>query len=169
MNQMNTTPLQERDCSWARALHIFGDKWSILIIREAFAGVSKFSDFQRNIGLAKNILATRLDMLCEHEVMMRVPQREGSSRSAYVLTPKGQALFPIIVAIGQWGDKWIFGSKGEPVRIVDKETGSPVQPIAVFSHSGRHLNSSDVTMTAGPGASERTTNHLARLAKASNR
>ncbi|WP_372574857.1 winged helix-turn-helix transcriptional regulator [Ruegeria jejuensis] len=168
MNRINSTPLQKRDCSWAPALNIVGDTWSMLIVSAAFAGVSKFSDFQRDIGMSKNILANRLDTLCKYEIMERVPKRKGSRRKVYVLTSRGQALFPIVVAIGQWGDKWLFGGKGEPTRILDKETGSPVQTVAVFSHSGRYLSPYDVTMEAGPGASERSTSHLARLSKASN-
>ncbi len=167
MPEATLLPLADRNCSWARSLDIFGDKWSMLIIREAFAGVSKFSDFQRNTGAAKNILATRLETLCEHGIFNRVPQREGSTRVSYVLTQKGLGMFPILVALGQWGDKWIFGASGEPVNVVDKISGTPVQTIAVFSHDGRHLGPQDVTLAPGPGASDSTIAHLMRLAKAS--
>ena len=130
---MTTTPipLAERNCSWARALDILGDRWSLLVVREAFGGMSKFSEFERSTGAAKNILTSRLETLCGNGILRREPQREGSSRMRYVLTAKGLALFPIIVALGQWGDKWIFGADGEPVQVVDRNSGAPVQHIAV--------------------------------------
>lgn len=140
----------------------------MLVIREAFGGASKFSEFSRQTGAAKNILTQRLDSLCKDGILKRVPQKEGSPRHSYVLTPKGLGLFPIIVALGQWGDKWVFGSEGEPVIIVDKTTGAPIQPVTVFSHDGRHLKPEDVGAVPGPGANDATKAHLKRLSEAQN-
>lgn len=163
MERSGMIPLSERTCSWARSVQIFGDKWSLLIIRDALAGVTKFSDFQQSIGVAKNILSGRLATLCDHGIMARVPQREGSSRVDYVLTPKGKELFPILIAIGQWGDKWVFGTEGEPVRVVDKATGANVQAVSVFSHKGQRLAADDVELKPGPGATDRSINSLKRV------
>ncbi|CAD0187193.1 putative HTH-type transcriptional regulator [Ruegeria sp. THAF57] len=160
MTAATPLPLSERNCSWARSLDIFGDKWSMMIIREAFGGASKYTEFQRNTGVARNILTSRLESLCDHGIFQRVPQREGSSRVRYVLTSKGQGLFPIIVALGQWGDKWIFGTQGEPVQIVDKTSSAPVQQVAVFSRDGQQVSPQDVTVTPGPGASDTTRAYL---------
>ncbi len=124
----------------------------MLVIREAFSGVTKFMDFQRNTGAAKNILTSRLDTLCKEGIFDRIPQREGSTRYSYVLTAKGKALFPMIVAIGQWGDRWVFGPDGAPVSIIHKQTEAPVQEVAVFAMNGQHLDPGDVVIEPGSGS-----------------
>lgn len=149
-------PLSQRNCSWARTLDLIGDKWSMMIIRETMGGPLKFSELERRIGLAKNILSQRLEHLCAEAILDRVPQRAGSPRFSYGLTAKGYELFPVIVALGQWGDKWLFGAQGQPVVIVDKASGAPVQQVAVFSHDGRYLTPDQADLIPGPGADETT-------------
>lgn len=156
-------PLAERNCSWARALDVLGDKWSLLILRETMGGLSRFSEIQRSTGIAKNILTTRLETLCRHGVLKRVPQKKGSPRSAYVMTPKGLGLFPIIVALGQWGDKWIFGAEAVPITVVERETREPIEAVAVFSKDGKRLQPKDVALIPGPGASEGTAERIKNL------
>lgn len=141
--------LDHLNCSWAQTAEAVGDKWSIMIIRSAFYGVSSFSEFQEDLGISKNVLSQRLDHLVEHEVFERKPTRPGSSRCHYKLTRKGRALFPAIVALGQWGDEWIFGANNEPVVILDRENRRPIQTIRVRSAEGKPLKLGEVTYVEG--------------------
>ena len=91
-----------------------GDWWSLLIIRDAFLGIRRFSEFQKNIGLAKNILTVRLRALVEHGILTTAPASDGSAYQEYVLTPKGRGLFPILVALRQWSEEFSGEPKGFP-------------------------------------------------------
>lgn len=153
---MRRTELEHFNCSFARTLDILGDRWTLMIIRDAFYGISRFSDFQSRLGMARNILADRLEQLVTHNILVKVPTRPGVERFSYRLTERGKELYPALVAFCQWGDKWIFGCQGEPVRILDKKTGAPVQKVAVVSRDGRYLESQDITYAPGPGASAAT-------------
>src|ERR1700709_261565 len=90
-------------CAIARALDAIGDWWSLLIIRDATAGIGRFSEFQRSLGIPGNILSARLKLLLEQGVMEVVPASVGSAYNEYVLTEKGEALLPVLLALGQWG------------------------------------------------------------------
>ena len=94
--------MQYDACPVARSLDLVGDRWSMLIVRDAFDGISRFSDFQRNLGVAKNILSDRLSALVEQGVLTVEPASDGTSYQQYVLTPKGESLFPVVVALRQW-------------------------------------------------------------------
>ena len=148
--------LEHFNCSWAQAAEAVGDKWSMMIIRDAFYGVKTFSAFVENIGIAKNILTQRLEHLQQHGILQKRQIGLGSSRSEYILTDKGKALFPVIVALGQWGDQWIFGKGKEPIVVVDLQNKKPIKNVTVESKDGRELSISDITFVAGAGASEST-------------
>jgi len=149
---MTRTSLKSFNCSVAQTLDILGDKWTMMIIRDAFLGVSAFTHFQKRLKIARNILADRLALLVDNEILERRPARPGTRRYEYHLTERGRALFPILTAITQWGDKWIFGSKGEPMLLLDVEKNAPVQQVGVLSRGGSFLNSKDVKFVPGPGA-----------------
>lgn len=97
--------LRTSECPVARTLESIGERWCLMIIREAFDDVRRFSEFQKNLGLAKNILAARLKLLVEHGIFEICPASDGSAYSEYVLTDKGRAVFPIVVAMRQWSIK----------------------------------------------------------------
>ncbi|VTQ02070.1 transcriptional regulator [Pseudomonas aeruginosa] len=101
------TSHKQASCPVARPLDVIGDGWSMLIVRDAFEGLTRFGEFQKSLGLAKNILAARLRNLVEHGVMVAVPAESGSHQE-YRLTDKGRALFPLLVAIRQWGEDYFF-------------------------------------------------------------
>ncbi|BDT93172.1 MULTISPECIES: winged helix-turn-helix transcriptional regulator [Nocardia] len=104
---------ETQDCSAARALEIVGERWSLVIIRHAlFRGITRFGDFQRSLGISRNILAARLDRFVEDGVMRRQPDAAGSAYHEYVLTEKGRELQPVIVALTHWGDRW--AAPGDP-------------------------------------------------------
>ena len=139
--------------SIAHVLDIIGEGWSILIIREAYLGTRRFEEFQRQLGIARNILTARLKKLCQNEILDRVPIKDGAKRCEYLLTPKGKKLMPLLVALSQWGDTWIFGENAEPVVFLDKENRDPIAKVAVFSSKGKQLLPRDIMVVAGPGAS----------------
>ena len=105
---MKRTGFAKADCPVARALDAIGDWWSLLIVRDAFDGLRRFGEFQKSLGLAKNILSARLRNLLAHGIMETVPAADGSAYQEYVLTEKGRGLFPLLVALRQWGEDFFF-------------------------------------------------------------
>ncbi len=138
--------------SVAHVLDIIGEGWSILIIREAYFGTRRFEEFQRQLGIARNILTSRLKKLCHNEILDRVPIREGAKRHEYVLTTKGKELMPLLISLTQWGDKWVFGENAEPVIFMDRENQEPIAKMKVYSSRGVALRPRDIMVAAGPGA-----------------
>src|SRR5688572_33038504 len=104
-------------CPVARPLDAIGDWWSLLIVRDAFDGLRRFGEFQRSLGLAKNILASRLRNLVAHGILETVPASDGSAYHEYVLTSKGRDLFPLLVALRQWGERHFFAPGETHVRL----------------------------------------------------
>jgi DNA-binding HxlR family transcriptional regulator len=137
----------ERDsCPIARALDVIGDWWSLLIIREAFVGTRRFGEFQKKLGLAKNILSARLRALADRGILATAPASDGSNYHEYVLTPKGRGLFPVLVALRQWSEA--FDDRPEEIAtlLVDRQEGKPVRALALFSENGRRLEVEDTTL-----------------------
>jgi len=162
---MTRTSLKEFNCSLARTADIIGDKWTLLILRDAFFGASTFSQFQKSLGVARNILADRLEKLVQYEVLKKVQTRPGVERYSYHLTERGRGLVPVLVAITQWGDKWVFGEGSEPLRFIDREQGQPIRIMCVQSSDGRSLTSTDIQPTPGPSADERILNVFGNRSK----
>lgn len=146
------TSQEESLCGVARPMDAIGDGWSLLIVRDAFDGLRRFGEFQKSLGLAKNILAARLRHLVTHGIMDTVPASDGSSYQEYVLTKKGRALFPLLVALRQWGEDFFFEPGETHVRLVDKKTGRPVPKLQPRAQDGRLLTPEDtaVQMPARP-------------------
>ena len=137
-------------CSIARSLDLVGEWWTMLVVREAFMGTTRFDAFQRNLGIAPNILSARLKRLVASGVLQRMPAG-GARRQEYRLTEKGRDLFPVLVALLQWGDRWLAGPDGPPVRLLDRAAGLPVA-VGVRSSDGRTLRPDDIRLVPGPGA-----------------
>ncbi len=134
----------DSNCSVARALNEVGDWWSLLVVLHAMYGTRRFVDFQRELGIARNILCDRLARLVDHQVLKKVEVGEHGSRCEYRLTEKGRDLFPIVVALRQWGDKWNPAPEQQPLDLRDRETGKPIRPIEVLSVDGKPLSIRDV-------------------------
>jgi DNA-binding HxlR family transcriptional regulator len=162
---MTRTSLATVNCSLAQALEVVGDKWAMMIVRDAFYGVRTFSAFQRRLGIARNILTDRLKILVDGNVLEKVAQRRDGERMEYRLTQQGRELFPVLVSLMQWGDKWILGPGLEPVRVLDAVNLAPVPVIAVSSREGRFLEAGDVRFAPGPGADDETRSQFERAAK----
>ena len=144
-------------------LDIIGEGWSILIIREAFLGTRRFEEFQGRLGIARNILTSRLKKLCANQILDRVPVKEGAKRHEYVLTRKGKDMMPLLVALTQRGDKWVFGENNEPVLFLDRDRGQPISPVQVYSARGEVLRPRDIMISAGPGATPEARERIKEL------
>lgn len=142
---MKRTRLENTPCPAARALDLIGDWWTLLIVRDAMRGMTRFSEFQRSLGAAKNILSTRLKALVAEGILRVEPASDGSAYQDYVLTEKGIALQPILVALGQWGSDYLF-EDGEPcTRLVDAKNRQPLRKIELRAQDGRLLDHDKIT------------------------
>jgi DNA-binding HxlR family transcriptional regulator len=144
-------------CPVARSLDAVGDWWSLLIVRDALGGIRRFSDFQKNLGLAKNILSQRLRRLVELGIMETSPVAEGGAYKEYALTEKGRALLPVIIALRQWGIKTCFAEGEAYDMLVEAKTGLPLAALEVRSQDNRPLTTADIRLKrvviSEPGAS----------------
>ena len=144
------------DCSIARALDQVGEWWSLLIIRECTLGTSRFDEFQRRLGIARNVLTNRLNHLCEQAILRKVPVDESGRFFKYELTPKGEALYPVLVALMQWGDRWAGEGEGGPTRLLDGRSGKPVEWMGPRAEGGEVLGFRDIRLEATERAREST-------------
>jgi DNA-binding HxlR family transcriptional regulator len=146
------TSFEGDQCPVARSLDVIGDWWSLLIIRDASLGRRRFGEFQKSLGLAKNILTVRLRALVDQGILKTAPASDGSAYQEYVLTPKGLGIFPILVALRQWSEE--FDDRPEEIAtiMVDREKGKPVRKLALYSQDGRLLTSADTTLKPRPAA-----------------
>jgi DNA-binding HxlR family transcriptional regulator len=155
------------NCSVAAALEILGERWSFLVIREAFLGSRRFEQFRANLGIARNVLTARLRALVAEHVLAPRLYQEHPERFEYVLTEKGRALYPIIVALMVWGDRWASPRNGAPAILVDRETRRPVEPALVDRRTGAPLELGKVRLAPGPGANAVTRRRLDPARRAS--
>ncbi|WP_350279986.1 helix-turn-helix domain-containing protein [Kribbella sp. HUAS MG21] len=131
------------ECPVARAVDVIGDRWSLLIVRDAFDGITRFSEFQRNLGLAKNILSARLRELVAHGILEIVPGAGGSAYHQYALTPKGRDLFVILVSLRQWGEEHLFEESEPHSVLLDTQHNRPLRRLEPTDATGRVLDSSE--------------------------
>jgi DNA-binding HxlR family transcriptional regulator len=131
---------ERADCPVARAVDIIGDRWSLLIVRDAFDGIARFSGFQRNLGLAKNILSSRLRELVANDILEVVPATDGSAYHEYALTQKGRDLFVILVSLRQWGEGHLFEDSEPHSVLLDAKAARPLRKLEVKDATGRVLN-----------------------------
>lgn len=132
-----------RECPVARALEVIGDRWALMIVRDAFDDIRRFSEFQKSLGVARNILASRLKALVEVGVFEICPASDGSVYKEYVLTDKGREIFPIVVSLRQWGERFQFEPHETRSVLLDNASGEPLMTMAVRSASGERLGPSD--------------------------
>jgi DNA-binding HxlR family transcriptional regulator len=152
---MGRTRFGDMNCGIGQALEVFGDWWTLLIIRDAFFGVRRFADFERSLGIAKNILSARLQHLVDHEIFEKVDVGAEGQRFEYRLTEKGEALLPVLTALREWSDEWVFGRGNEPVVMLDR-AGKRVPKLKLTSAEGKPLTRRDLRARPGPGATQET-------------
>jgi DNA-binding HxlR family transcriptional regulator len=149
---MQRTDLSELSCPIARSLQHVGEWWSMLILRDAVHGLSRFDDFQKSLGIAPNILTRRLNGLVESGLLERKPYSSKPLRYEYVLTPGGRGFQPVLVALLAWGNKHL-APEGASVVLVDRETGKKVDPVLIDAKTGKHISDMDHLLAPGPAAS----------------
>ena len=133
----------DADCGLPAALEVMGERWSFLILRAAFNGLSHFEEFLSGLGIARNSLSNRLAKLVEHGILERTPQADDRRRVAYTLTPKGLDLLPAMLALRQWGVKYGLGVQSDLV-LVDCRDHRPIAPIGIHAHDGRPIAYADL-------------------------
>ncbi|MBL4908338.1 MAG: helix-turn-helix transcriptional regulator [Sneathiella sp.] len=143
---MRWEQLGEQNCSVARSLSVFGDRWTLLILRDSFLGIKRFDDFMDDLKLSRTILTDRLNKLVEHDVLIKVPYQTKPTRYDYKLTEKGRALHPVILAIVQWGDTFYAEDGEPPVLRTHKKCGHDFQAIVVCSECSEPIKPQDVTV-----------------------
>jgi DNA-binding HxlR family transcriptional regulator len=146
------TSFEHDGCPIARSLDAIGDWWSMLIIREALLGTKRFGEFQKRLGLAKNILTVRLRGLVDDGILTTAPASDGSAYQDYLLTPKGRGVFPVLVALRQWSEE--FDDRPEEIAtiLVDRAKGRPVRKLELRSEDGRLLDVGEIMLKPSPAA-----------------
>jgi DNA-binding HxlR family transcriptional regulator len=151
-------------CPVARSLERVGEWWSMLILRDALHGFTRFDQFQKSLGIAPNMLTRRLNALVEAGLLERRRYSEHPPRDEYVLTACGRDFRPVIVALLAWGNRH-FAPEGASVRLLDAATGRDADPIMVDRKTGRPIEPPDYVYVAGPAAAARTRAKFARIGR----
>lgn len=149
---MQRTDFAEMSCPAARALACVGEWWSLLILRDAFQGLRRFDEFKESLGISTNILARRLAHLTREGILERRPYQRRPLRHEYLLTPRGRELFPLLLFLYRWGNKYRAG-KGIAVELADRRSGAIIDPVAVDRRSGAAIAPEEVMLKLGPAAS----------------
>jgi DNA-binding HxlR family transcriptional regulator len=137
-------------CSVARTLSVIGDRWTMMVLREAFLRTRRFDEFQARIGAARHIVADRLKKLVEHGILERRKYQDRPARYEYRLTDKGLDLHPILLSMAAWGDRWMDQGEGPPVEYVHKDCGQVMRPVLDCSVCGKPVEPRNVQPQAGP-------------------
>ena len=149
---MRKTSFADMNCSIAQTLEIIGEWWTLLILRDSFLGVRRFDEFVERLGIARNVLTSRLDTLVSAGILERRAYDDGRHRYDYVLTEKGRSLWPVLTTIREWGDEWVLGAGNEPVLLEHRACGQLTHTRLVCECCGEPLDARSVRAVAGPGA-----------------
>ncbi len=140
------------DCSVAKALEVIGERWSLLIVRSVMHGNRRFGEMQESLGIARNVLSARLQRLVDEEILERRAYQENPPRYEYFLTQKGLDLWPALIALLNWGDRYSPEPEGPRRLIVHKECGGTVSERGICESCGKVLTARDAKQVPGPGA-----------------
>ena len=147
---MRWSDIDQQVCSVARALSVVGERWTMLIIRDAFLGTRRFDKFQQNLGITRHRLSERLSKLVEQGVLVKVPYQERPLRHEYRLTRKGLALYPVLMTLARWGDDWMDQGEGAPMEYLHMGCGRQTRPELTCSECGDPLRPEEVKPQLGP-------------------
>lgn len=148
---MTRTRLGDVACSIARATDLFGDAWTALIMRDVLVGVTRFDDLVRDLDISRKVLAARLVRLVEEGVLVRERYQDRPPREHYVPTEKGKELYPVLLALMNWGDRWYAGVAGPPARVHHLTCGQDTTPVQACAHCGDPLTVDNTVQLPGPG------------------
>lgn len=168
---MKRKSMEGAECPVARALDVIGDWWTLLIVRDAFDGIRRFGELQRNLGISKGILAARLKALEEADILRPEAPEDGGAHSDYVLTAKGRSLFNVIVGLRQWGEAYCFKPGEAHSVLVEKASGKPVTALVLRDVEGRPVeaSSTEVRKVGAAGGSPPRKRALAKAPQAARR
>ncbi len=152
---MKRTTFANWPCSVARTVDLIGDWWTPLVLREAYYGTTRFDDFERVLGLSRNVLTQRLTRLVEEEMLVKVRYSERPARYEYRLTDKGRDFFPVLAAIQRWGDDWLAPESGAPVVLHHTACDHDTRAEVVCAHCREPLRHEQISAKLGPGFPER--------------
>ena len=150
-------------CPIPAAVDLIGEKWAFLILRGAFNGLHHFEEFQAGLGIARNILSDRLAKMVAGGILERFPDPDDRRRVIYSMTPKGEGLLPVVLALRQWGENWGYGKM--QIVLADRRDGKPVRKMCVQAHDGRELGLADLTWIDRDGEIVATSAVLATAAE----
>jgi DNA-binding HxlR family transcriptional regulator len=153
----------EQVCSIARSLEVVGERWTLLILRDAVLGLERFEDFQESLGIASNVLTNRLKLLCGEGVLKRVPDPQRPGRPKYMLTNKGRELAPALIVLMKWGDRHYPTPDGPPRLTLHAGCGGNIGPDLHCDRCGKRAGPDEIELTPGPGASSSATKAGARI------
>ncbi|MCU1648408.1 MAG: Streptomycin 3-adenylyltransferase [Nocardia sp.] len=152
---MKRTTFANWPCTVARTVDLIGDWWTPLVLREAFYGAKRFDDFERTLGLSRNVLTQRLTRLVDEGLMQKVPYQDRPPRHEYLLTDKGRDFFPVVAAMMQWGDTWLAPDAGPPIVLHHNTCDHDTHAEVVCAHCREPLRHPDVSVRLGPGFPDR--------------
>lgn len=147
---MRWNDIHQQPCSVARALSVVGERWTLLILRDAFFGTRRFEEFQRDLGVTRHRLSERLAKLVEQGVLVKVPYQDRPVRYEYRLTRKGLGLYPVLMSLARWGDEWMSEGEGVPVEYVHERCRSTTRAVLSCDSCGEALRPEEVTPRLGP-------------------
>lgn len=146
---MKRTQLSGQPCGVARTLDIVGELWSFMIIRNVFLGVRRFEGLRENLGISRKVLSERLELLVRRGILERRAYQERPLRHEYRLTPMGVDLFPVLIALARWGNRWLADPGGPPIEYVHRRCGQATQGRVVCNHCGEDLGAHNVRPQLG--------------------
>ena len=149
---MSRTDTSAWPCTIARAADVLGDGWILLVMRQACLGTRRFEDFQRELGIGRSILTTKLNRLVADQMLRRVEYQQRPVRHEYRLTDKGRDLYPILAAMAAWGERWLTGPEGTPLILHHTPCDHDMHAVVVCSECQEPLHVRQVSARPGPGA-----------------
>lgn len=149
---MSRSSWADMDCSVAQTLDLVGEWWTLLILRNAFHGMRTFDEFQKQLGISTSVLSARLKKLSDAGVLLRETSERDGRSVEYRLTQKGLELYPVMISLMQWGDKWRPNGRGRRLDLREKRTGKRIEGARVVAADGRPLEPFEIEVRAGPGA-----------------
>lgn len=152
---MRWNEIDTQVCSVARTLSLIGDRWTMLILRDCFLGVARFSDFQKSLGITKHRLSDRLSKLVESEILIKRIYDTRYGRHEYKLTKKGIELYPVLMSLVSWGDKWTVDDDGAPLEYIHQPCGKKIDPSTLCQHCNEPVSAFTITPMLGPGILEK--------------
>ncbi|TGD74687.1 transcriptional regulator [Mangrovimicrobium sediminis] len=147
---MRWEDIDKQLCSVARSLSVVGERWTMLIIRDAFLGTRRFDQFQANLGITRHRLSERLAKLVEAGVLVKVPYSDRPLRHEYRLTRKGLGLYPVLLTLARWGDEWMDQGEGPPLEYFHHKCGHMTRPVLACSECNAPLRPEEVSPQVGP-------------------